>query len=115
MTETLAEKRSLPLTDLSEDERLFRDQVRQFAEERVRITTPQPATPDAVAGVFAELLTHFPASTGPVGVTVPGVVRHGVVGSAASATMAPRAKGRDISSPRASLLSRSLSSRPGSP
>ncbi len=28
--------RSLPLTDLSEDERMFRDQVRQFAEERVR-------------------------------------------------------------------------------
>ena len=44
-------------------------EVGDFAEERVRITTPQPATPDAVAGVFAELLTHFPASTGPVGVT----------------------------------------------
>ena len=28
--------RSLPLTDLSEDERMFREQVRQFAEERVR-------------------------------------------------------------------------------
>jgi polyphosphate glucokinase len=55
-----------------------------FAEERVRITTPQPATPQAVAGVFAELLTHFPGSTGPVGVTVPAVVRHGVVGSAAN-------------------------------
>src|SRR5687768_7821902 len=29
-------QRSLPLTDLSEDEAMFRDQVRQFAEERVR-------------------------------------------------------------------------------
>jgi short/branched chain acyl-CoA dehydrogenase len=28
--------RSLPLTDLSDDEKMFRDQVRQFAEERVR-------------------------------------------------------------------------------
>jgi short-chain 2-methylacyl-CoA dehydrogenase len=28
--------RSLPLTDLSEDEAMFRDQVRQFAEERIR-------------------------------------------------------------------------------
>ncbi len=55
-----------------------------FAEERVRITTPQPATPDAIADVFAELLTQFPGSTGPVGVTVPGVVRHGVVRSAAN-------------------------------
>ena len=36
MTEALIAPRSLPLTDLSEDERLFRDQVRQFAEERVR-------------------------------------------------------------------------------
>ena len=36
MSETLMERRSLPLTDLSEDEALFRDQVRQFAEEEVR-------------------------------------------------------------------------------
>ncbi len=36
MAETIAAPRSLPLTDLSEDERLFRDQVRQFAEERIR-------------------------------------------------------------------------------
>jgi polyphosphate glucokinase len=56
----------------------------EFASERVRITTPKPATPDAVAAVFAELLSHFPASAAPVGVTVPGVVRHGIVGSAAN-------------------------------
>ena len=36
MTETAAPVRSLPLTDLSEDERLFRDMVRQFAEDQVR-------------------------------------------------------------------------------
>ena len=36
MSETLTAPRSLPLTDLSEDERMFREQVRQFAEERVR-------------------------------------------------------------------------------
>jgi len=55
-----------------------------FAAERVRITTPQPATPEAVATVFAELLSHFPEATGAVGVTVPAVVRHGVVSSAAN-------------------------------
>jgi len=55
-----------------------------FAEERVRIDTPQPATPDAVAQVFVELLGHFDDSDGPVGVTVPGVVRRGVVRSAAN-------------------------------
>jgi butyryl-CoA dehydrogenase/short/branched chain acyl-CoA dehydrogenase len=36
MTETAGGRRSLPLTDLSEDEQMFRDQVRQFAEEKVR-------------------------------------------------------------------------------
>lgn len=55
-----------------------------FAAERVRIRTPQPSTPDAVAEVFVELLGHFPEATGPVGVTVPGIVRHGVVHSAAN-------------------------------
>jgi butyryl-CoA dehydrogenase/short/branched chain acyl-CoA dehydrogenase len=36
MPETLTDHRSLPLTDLSEDERMFRDQVRQFADKRIR-------------------------------------------------------------------------------
>jgi polyphosphate glucokinase len=55
-----------------------------FAAERVRITTPQPSTPEAVADVFAELLGRFPDSTGSVGVTVPAVTRHGFVSSAAN-------------------------------
>jgi polyphosphate glucokinase len=56
----------------------------EFAAERVRIRTPAPSTPAAVAEVFGELLARFPESEGPVGVTVPGVVRHGVVHSAAN-------------------------------
>jgi polyphosphate glucokinase len=55
-----------------------------FAEERFRIDTPQPSTPDAVAAVFAALLAKFPDADGRVGVTVPGVVKHGVVHSAAN-------------------------------
>ncbi len=55
-----------------------------FAAERSRVPTPQPSTPDAVARVLVELLDHFPDADGPVGVTVPGVVRHGVVHSAAN-------------------------------
>ena len=55
-----------------------------FAADRVRIPTPQPSTPDAVARVLLELLGRFPDAEGPVGVTVPGVVRHGVVRSAAN-------------------------------
>lgn len=56
----------------------------EFAAERERIKTPSPSTPEAVAEVFVDLLGRFPDSTGPVGVTVPGVVRHGVVRSAAN-------------------------------
>ena len=57
-----------------------------FAGDRTRIKTPDPATPEAVAAVFAELLAALAedGEDGPVGVTVPGVVRHGVVGSAAN-------------------------------
>ncbi|NYD43897.1 polyphosphate--glucose phosphotransferase [Nocardioides panaciterrulae] len=55
-----------------------------FAAERVRVRTPHPSTPAAVAAVFSDLLAHFPDTRGPVGVTVPGIVRHGVVHSAAN-------------------------------
>lgn len=55
-----------------------------FAGDRVKIATPRPATPEAVAGVFRELIGQFPPSHFPVGVTVPAVVRHGVVSSAAN-------------------------------
>jgi polyphosphate glucokinase len=55
-----------------------------FAGERQRIPTPQPSTPEAVAEVLVELLDRFPASSGAVGITVPAVVRHGQVSSAAN-------------------------------
>jgi len=55
-----------------------------FATERQRIPTPQPSTPDAVADVMVELAGRFPEATGPVGVAIPGVVRSGVVHSAAN-------------------------------
>jgi polyphosphate glucokinase len=56
----------------------------EFAAERERIKTPSPSTPAAVAEVFVDLLGRFPDATGPVGVTVPGVVHHGVVHTAAN-------------------------------
>src|SRR3954449_11862750 len=56
----------------------------EFAAERERIRTPSPSTPEAVTEIFVELLGRFPDSEGSVGVTVPGVVRHGVVHSAAN-------------------------------
>lgn len=57
----------------------------QFSAERVRIPTPQPATPAAVAETVARLVGSFelPEQT-PVGVTFPAVVHHGVARSAAN-------------------------------
>lgn len=56
-----------------------------FAADRIRVPTPEHSTPEAVAEVVRELLDAFPEHTGtPVGITVPGVVRHGVVQSAAN-------------------------------
>jgi polyphosphate glucokinase len=57
----------------------------RFARDRVRIETPSKATPDRVADVVEELLGLSHAEPGAaVGITVPGVVRHGVVHSAAN-------------------------------
>jgi polyphosphate glucokinase len=56
----------------------------EFAAERVRMKTPEKSTPDNVAEILAELVGQFPESSAPVGITVPGVVRHGVVSSAAN-------------------------------
>ncbi len=55
----------------------------KFVGERHRIKTPSPATPEAVIATVAEVL-DFHGWTGPVGVTVPGVVIDGVVRSAAN-------------------------------
>ena len=51
--------------------------------DRHRILTPQPATPDAVAGVVGELAKFFDW-TGPSGATFPAVIKHGVARTAAN-------------------------------
>ena len=57
-----------------------------FASKRKRVDTPQPATPDSVIEVIATLVEHFADQVGdaPIGVTVPAVVTHGTVRSAAN-------------------------------
>ncbi|MEV0821018.1 polyphosphate--glucose phosphotransferase [Nonomuraea rubra] len=55
----------------------------ELLEERLRIPTPEPSSPDAVAGVVRTITEHF-GWTGPVGVTFPGVVVDGVIRSAAN-------------------------------
>ncbi|NOU61372.1 polyphosphate--glucose phosphotransferase [Marinifilum caeruleilacunae] len=45
-------------------------------EERFRIPTPQPSTPEAVADVIKEIVDHF-NWTGPVGCGFPTIISHG--------------------------------------
>jgi polyphosphate glucokinase len=57
----------------------------EFTAERVRIETPAGASPEKVARVVEEVLERAEVAAGsPVGITVPGVVLHGVVRSAAN-------------------------------
>lgn len=54
-----------------------------FASPRERIATPERATPAGVLEVMRELTGRFADShTGPVGITIPGVIKHGRVRSA---------------------------------
>ena len=57
-----------------------------LAGKRLKILTPKPATPDAVAEVVDQIVEHFADVTGgsPIGVTVPAVVIRGTVLSAAN-------------------------------
>ncbi len=61
-------------------------------DERVRIPTPQPAAPEAVAEVVATITGEF-GWPGPMGVTLPCVVRNGIALTAANVD--PSWKGTD--------------------
>lgn len=58
----------------------------EFAQERVRIDTPAESTPEAVCEIIARIVEQFDEvhDGSPIGVTVPGVVQHGVVKTAAN-------------------------------
>lgn len=58
-------------------------EIGDLETQRLRIETPDPSTPEAVAGVVAEIVRAFDWK-GPVGVTIPSVVERGVVRSAAN-------------------------------
>ena len=51
----------------------------ELLAERSRITTPSPSTPDAVTEVIRETIGKFPATSGALGITFPGVVKNGRV------------------------------------
>lgn len=54
-----------------------------LAQERHKVLTPHPATPEDVAGCVAEVVGHFDWQ-GPVGITFPGVVTSGLTRTAAN-------------------------------
>ena len=57
----------------------------ELAADRLRIPTPQPSTPDAVADTVAQLVDAFQIADGlPVGVTFPAVIQHGVAKTASN-------------------------------
>lgn len=55
----------------------------QLDEERLKIATPHPAKPNAVADVVAEIVRKF-GWEGPVGITLPSVVKSGIALTAAN-------------------------------
>ena len=54
----------------------------KLVRERLRLLTPQPATPKALCKTVSEVVSHFEWS-GPVGCGFPGIIRQGLVRSAA--------------------------------
>ncbi|MFJ9849590.1 polyphosphate--glucose phosphotransferase [Streptomyces sp. NPDC101150] len=54
-----------------------------LADERYKVLTPHPATPEAVADCVKQVVDHFGWS-GPVGATFPGVVTDGTTRTAAN-------------------------------
>lgn len=65
----------------------------QLASERLRIATPTPASPEAVAAVLARLVAHFDWE-GPIGCGFPAAIQHGIARTAAN--IAPSFIGTDV-------------------
>ncbi len=55
----------------------------ELISERIRIATPQPSTPSAVAGALSEIVREL-AWSGPIGCGFPAVVQGGVIRTAAN-------------------------------
>ena len=73
----------------------------EFIGERVRVDTPQPATPDAVVAATRDLIAHLPADV-PIGVGFPAPVVDGVT------TTASHVDPAWVGAPARDLFSRAL-------
>jgi polyphosphate glucokinase len=54
-----------------------------LAADKIRIVTPQPATPNAIAKIITEITEHF-NWTGQIGCGLPAVIRNGIAYTAAN-------------------------------
>lgn len=79
-----------------------------FADERVRIDTPERSTPAAVSEVIEQIVEHFDEQIGDeaIGITIPGVVQDGVVRTAAN--IDPSWKGHPIEEELEARLGRDI-------
>ncbi len=68
-------------------------QTGKLVTERLRLPTPQPATPEAMTRTVAQIVSHFDWK-GPVGAGFPAIVQQGVARSAAN--IDPSWIGRDV-------------------
>ena len=56
----------------------------KLADERLRLATPKPSKPEAVAAVVVEIVRHFAWEGRPIGCTFPAVIKNGIAFSAAN-------------------------------
>jgi polyphosphate glucokinase len=78
----------------------------ELVSQRIRLMTPKPSTPAAVAQVVTELVDALGVGPAPLGVTFPAVVVHGVARSAANVD--PSWIGTDITSLLGSATGRTI-------
>jgi polyphosphate glucokinase len=63
---------------------IINDETGELLTERVRIPTPQPATPEAVTDVIAEVVQELGWKDKPFGCGFPAAIQHGVVRTASN-------------------------------
>ena len=55
----------------------------ELIDERTRVATPRPATPDAIGKALKEVVSHHKWS-GPIGIGFPAAIQHGIARTAAN-------------------------------
>lgn len=80
----------------------------EFRADRIRVDTPDPSTPEAVADVVGDIVRQFGRRSGsrPIGITFPAAIQHGVAQTAANVD--PSWVGTDVDALFTERLGRSV-------